>query len=310
MAQMNSYTDYKSGTTSAEQEKLLETGKVLFSGKKTDNGDPITLSIPVSELGGSDLPDVGTNTNRGKFLAVKTNKDELEWTAPLYIENDEEWVNNQPQYTPLINTKSKVKLYSGLHYNNDSAGIGIRCKANGGLHASDDGIEIKTDNVQAGQVLTYTAEGIVWANAPAATIDTTGANDGDVLTFKSGTGITWAAPSGGGSSGQIIIEYDCADSSATYNGQPITANAAIALCDENPNMVVNIFNTYQGHKYSWGSAPLSRIYEKRGLIFSMQQFSSNGGVEEYLIVHAVPGDGDPESAYPDGYWSHETQYPN
>ena len=82
MAKMNSYADYKSGTTSGEQEKLLETGKVLFSGKKTANGDPVTLSIPVSELvsdGGSDIPDVGSNTNRGKVLSVAHDSDEMVW---------------------------------------------------------------------------------------------------------------------------------------------------------------------------------------------------------------------------------------
>lgn len=78
MAQMNSYTDYKSGTTSEEQTKLLETGKVLFSGKKTENGDPVTLSIPVSELKAS-----GNNSgNSGGGMSMST-------ATPEYSNKDE-----------------------------------------------------------------------------------------------------------------------------------------------------------------------------------------------------------------------------
>lgn len=50
MAQLNAYNDYKTGTTAEEQSKLVETGRVVFSGKTTDNGDYQTKSVALSEL--------------------------------------------------------------------------------------------------------------------------------------------------------------------------------------------------------------------------------------------------------------------
>lgn len=261
MAQISDYTDYKTGTTSEEQSKLVETGKVVFSGKTTDNGDYETKSVALSELKSAGVPDIGTDTNRGKFLGVKENADELQWVPPLQIQN-----NDAPYggYTSLIGTKSTIKLFSGLYYNKDSAGIGIKCDPAGGLVATKaDGIGIKTTNSHTGDVLTMTADGIVWA-----------------------------APSGGGgSNGQIIISYDEATKVATYNGQSITTDAAIALCNDNPNMVVNIFytDTETGVTYPVGVAPLSRVYEDQGLMFSMQMFGSDGSVEQYIIVWATSG---------------------
>ena len=82
MAQISDYTDYKTGTTSEEQSKLVETGKVVFSGKTTDNGDYQTKSVALSELKSAGVPDIGTDTNRGKFLGVKINADELVWATP------------------------------------------------------------------------------------------------------------------------------------------------------------------------------------------------------------------------------------
>ena len=71
----------------------------------------------------------------------------------------------------------------------------------------------------------------------------------------------------------------------------ITTDAAIALCNDNPNMVVNIFytDTETGVTYPVGVAPLSRVYEDQGLMFSMQMFSSDGSVEQYIIVWATSG---------------------
>ena len=161
MAQISDYTDYKTGTTSEEQSKLVETGKVVFSGKTTDNGDYQTKSVALSELKSAGVPDIGTDTNRGKFLGVKTNADELQWVSPLALEN------NDPPYggfTPLIGTKSNIKLYNGLFYDNSSGGMGIKFNSHGGLVSTKgDGIGIKTTDAHTGDVLTMTADGIVWA---------------------------------------------------------------------------------------------------------------------------------------------------
>lgn len=106
---------------------------------------------------------------------------------------------------------------------------------------------------------------------------------------------------GGGSNGQIVISYDEATKVATYNGQPITTDAAVALCNDNPNMAVNIFytDTEEGITYPVGVAPLSRVYPDQGLMFSMQMFESGGSVEEYVIVWATPGED----------WDHEIGSP-
>jgi len=298
MAQISDYTDYKTGTTASEQTKLVETGKVVFSGKTTDEGDYQTKSVALSELKSAGIPDIGTDTNRGKFLGVKSNADELRWVSPLQIQHKDPPYGG---YTPLIDDKSSIKLYNGLFYDNSSGGIGLKCNSNGGLVAHNvDGIGIKTTDAHTGDVLTMTADGIVWA-APTATIDTTGAQNGYVLTYNNNT-VGWAAPSGGGG-GQIVIDYDISTDTATRNGQSLTANAAIALCNENPNMSVNIFWTNDGHKVAQGVAQLTRIYEERGLIFAMQQFESTGTVEQYLVIKAVPGS-------PDGVWSHTTETPS
>lgn len=161
MSQISDYTDYKTGTTAEEQSKLVETGKVVFSGKTTDNGDYQTKSVSLSELKSAGIPDIGTETNRGKFLGVKSNADELRWVSPLQIRH-----NDPPYggYTPLIDEKSSIKLYNGLFYDNSSGGIGLKCNSNGGLVAHNvDGIGIKTTDAHTGDILTMTADGIVWA---------------------------------------------------------------------------------------------------------------------------------------------------
>jgi hypothetical protein len=295
MAQISDYTDYKTGTTSEEQSKLVETGKVVFSGKTTDNGDYETKSVALSELKSAGVPDIGTDTNRGRFLGVKENADELQWVPPLQIQN-----NDAPYggYTSLIGNKSTIKLFSGLYYNKDSAGIGIKCDTNGGLVATKaNGIGISTTNSHTGDVLTMTADGIVWA-APTATIDTTGAQEGYVLTYTNNT-VGWSAPSGGGGGGQIVIDYDINHDTATYNGQSLTANAAVALCNENPNMSVNIFWIEDDYKEAIGVAQLTRIYPVQGLMFVMQHFDSSGTVAEYIVIKAIPDSSD-------GVWLHYT----
>ena len=64
MARISDYTDYKTGTTSEEQSKLLETGKVVFAGKTTNNGDYQTKSVALSELVKSELPTRNASENR------------------------------------------------------------------------------------------------------------------------------------------------------------------------------------------------------------------------------------------------------
>ena len=112
MAQMNSYTDYKSGTTSAEQEKLLETGKVLFSGKKTENGDPVTMSVPLSELKASG----NSSGNSGGGMSVAT-------ATPEYSNKDDQWGNK----FRIINVDVENNTYTKvLAYTNDIFGDGHR----------------------------------------------------------------------------------------------------------------------------------------------------------------------------------------
>ena len=64
-------------------------------------------------------------------------------------------------------------------------------------------------------------------------------------------------------------------------------------------LVVNIFYDYEGHTYPEGVAPLSKVYDEQGLMFSMQMFGSDGSVEQYLIVWATPGKD----------WDHKVIYP-
>lgn len=198
-------------------------------------------------------------------------------------------------YTPLAAGEKEYFLGNG------EAGVVAVGKTSAGTAKTNRLVKISEiagdklpDGGTEGQVLTVTsADGKTgWRSALP-----TGGSNGYVLT-KTANGPAWQEPSGGGGGGssETIIIYDVTTDTATYNGEPLSADDARALFDADPDVKMKVYASYEGQLYSRGVAYPAVDYPDQGLWFMMKQIDSSGGDDSTIIIAC------------DNIWSHKAIY--
>ena len=149
---MSEYTDIDESSLSAgEKAYYKEHAKITTFGKTGDN-DAVNsnYNVPLSEITGSVLPEVGTDAHRGDVLTV-SNSDEIVWATPSMPNLGKGLVYNQENDCIDFNPHGSGGLYV------DSVSNRVSVKDGNGIKVDTTGVHIDTNGASDGNVLTYDA---------------------------------------------------------------------------------------------------------------------------------------------------------
>lgn len=159
---MSDYTDIdESSLTAGEKAYYKEHAKVTTFGKTGDNdASNSNYNVPLSEITGSVLPEVGTDAHRGDVLTVN-NSDEVVWATPSSSMPNlgKGLVYNQENDCIDFNPHGSGGLFV------DSVNNRVSVKHGNGIGVDESGVHIATDGASDGDVLTYngTTQEVGWA---------------------------------------------------------------------------------------------------------------------------------------------------